>query len=321
MEVFPSPLESARFIAGHSRDVSVDEEGARRVAEGLFDRASAAEFGLAGWKSLHELNPRAASAEAVDWVFLVDTLNFSFWSEQEEQKYLVKYKGIPITSASYFATMTLDQVRHVFRSDTEVPIPLIEERHRVLNESGTVLLEKFGGSFLTCVKMSEKSAQKLLHLVLENFPSYRDEALFEKKKVSFYKRAQILVADTWSVLEGKGHGSFDDISSLTIFADYRIPQVLVHLKAMKYSEELMKKLREGTIFQSGDREEVEIRGCSIWCCALICKHLLELYQKKGQDMREKINAVLLDYHLWDYARDHREEMKDIPFHRVRCIYY
>ncbi|KAF1461624.1 Queuosine salvage protein, partial [Megadyptes antipodes antipodes] len=265
MEVFPSPLESARFIAGNSKDVSVDEEGARRVAESLFDKASAAEFGLAGWKSLHELNPRAASEEAVDWVFLVDTLNFSFWSEQEEQKYMVKYKGktysgywslcaavnralddgIPVTSASYFATMTLDQVRHVFRSDTEVPMPLIEERHQVLNESGTVLLEKFGGSFLTCVKMSEKSAQKLLRLVLENFPSYRDEAVFEKKKVSFYKRAQILVADTWSVLEGKGDGSFDDISSLTIFADYRIPQVLVHLKAMKYSEELMKKLREG----------------------------------------------------------------------------
>lgn len=76
-----------------------------------------------------------------------------------------------------------------------------------------------------------------------------------------------------------------------------------------------------TLFQSGDKEEVEIRGCSIWCCALICKHLQELYQKKGQDMHEKINAVLLDYYLWDYARDHREEMKDIPFHRVRCIYY
>lgn len=92
MEVFPSPLESAKFIAERSKDVSVDEEGARRVAESLFDKASAAEFGLAGWKSLHELNPRAADKEAVDWVFLVDTLNFSFWSEQEERKYLVKYK-------------------------------------------------------------------------------------------------------------------------------------------------------------------------------------------------------------------------------------
>ncbi|KAM8983600.1 queuosine 5'-phosphate N-glycosylase/hydrolase [Ara ararauna] len=341
MEAFLPPLESAKFIADNSKDVSVDEEGARRVAESLFDKVSTAEFGLEGWKSLHELNPQSASKAAVAWVFLVDTLNFSFWSEREEQKYLVKYKGkmysgywslcaavnralddgIPITSASYFATVTLDQVKHIFRSDTEVPIPLIEERHRVLNESGTVLLEKFGGSFLTCVKMSKGSAQKLLHLILENFPSYRDEAVYEKKRVSFYKRAQILVADTWSVLEGKGDGSFEDISSLTIFADYRIPQVLVHLKAMKYSEELMKKLREGTVFQSGDKEEVEIRGCSIWCCALICKHLLELYEKKGQDMRDKINAVLLDYYLWDYAREHREEMKDVPFHQVRSIYY
>ncbi|XP_025944284.1 queuosine 5'-phosphate N-glycosylase/hydrolase isoform X1 [Apteryx mantelli] len=341
MAALPSPLESARFIAERSRDVSVEEEGVRSLAEALFDKVSAEEFGVAGWKCLHELNPRAASEEAVSWVFLVDTLNFSFWSERDDRKCLVKYKGksysgywslcaavnralddgIPITSALYYATMTLEQVRHVFRSDTEVPMPLIEERHRVLNESGTVLLEKFGGSFLTCVKMSEKSAQKLLRLVVENFPSYRDEAVFENKKVSFYKRAQILVADTWSVLEGKGDGCFGDISSLTIFADYRIPQVLVHLKAMKYSEELMKKLHEGVIFQSGDKQEVEIRGCSIWCCALICKHLLELYEKKGQDMSEKINAVLLDYYLWDYARDHREDMKDIPFHRVRCIYY
>lgn len=84
---------------------------------------------------------------------------------------------------------------------------------------------------------------------------------------------------------------------------------------------LLSLVSAGKLFQSGDKEEVEIRGCSIWCCALICKHLQELYRKKGQDMHEKINAVLLDYYLWDYARDHREDMKDIPFHRVRCIYY
>ncbi|NXL90077.1 QSPP protein, partial [Alectura lathami] len=279
--------------------------------------------------------------EAVNWVFLVDTLNFSFWSAGDEQKCVVKYKGkeytgywalcaavnralddgIPITTASYYATMTLEQVRKVFRSDTEVPMPLLEERHQVLNESGTVLMEKFGGSFLSLVKKSKNSAQKLVNLVVKNFPSYRDEAEFQERKVSFYKRAQILVADTWSVLEGKGDGSFEDISSLTIFADYRIPQVLVHLGAMNYSENLMKKLREGTVLQSGDREEVEIRGCSIWCCELICRHLLQLCSMKGRGKRCEINAVLLDYYLWNYARDHREEMKDIPFHRVRSINY
>lgn len=88
-------------------------------------------------------------------------------------------EGTPITSASYYATMTLDQVKHAFRSDSEVPMPLIEERHRVLNEAGTILLEKFGGSFLTCVKESGKSAPKLLQIIVENFPSFRDEATFQ----------------------------------------------------------------------------------------------------------------------------------------------
>lgn len=75
--------------------------------------------------------------------------------------------------------MTLDQVQHIFRSDTDVSMPLIEERHRILNETGKTLLEKFGGSFINCVRKSEKSAQKLMHLVVENFPSYRDVTQFE----------------------------------------------------------------------------------------------------------------------------------------------
>ncbi|XP_054979667.1 queuosine salvage protein isoform X2 [Sorex araneus] len=229
--------------------------------------------------------------------------------------------GIPITSASYYATVTLDQVRHVLRSDTDVPMPLIEERHRILNETGKILLEKFEGSFLNCVRKSGKSAQKLMDLVVENFPSYRDVAEFEGERISFYKRAQILVADTWSVFEGKGDGSFEDISTITMFADYRLPQVLAHLGALKYSDELMEKLRTGEELSNGSRQEVEIRGCSVWCVELIRDHLLELIDKTGEKASREINSILLDYYLWDYARDHREDMKAIPFHRTRCIYY
>lgn len=226
-----------------------------------------------------------------------------------------------MTSASYYATVTLDQVRNIFRSDTAVPMPLLEERHRILNETGKILLEKFGGSFLNCVQKSGKSAQKLMHLIVENFPSYRDEAWFEGKRISFYKRAQILVADTWSVLEGKGDGSFEDISSITMFADYRLPQILAHLGALKYSDELLKKLLEGEMLLNGDKQEVEIRGCSIWCVELIRDCLLELLEKRGETPLIEVNAILLDYHLWDYAREHRDDMKGVPFHRTRCIYY
>ncbi|XP_068830526.1 queuosine 5'-phosphate N-glycosylase/hydrolase [Capricornis sumatraensis] len=341
MDRLLTPRESAKFIAENSRDVFIDDGGVRRVAELLLAKATGPELRIGGWKAIHELNPRGTDEAAVNWVFVTDTLNFSFWSESDEHKCLVGFggktysgywslcaainraldEGIPVTSASYYATVTLDEVRHILRSDTDVPMPLIEERHRILNETGKILLEKFEGSFLNCVQKSDKSAQKLLHLVVENFPSYRDVTQFEGKRISFYKRAQILVADTWSVLEGKGDGCFKDISSITMFADYRLPQVLVYLGALKYSNELLEKLLKGEMLFNGNRQEVEIRGCSVWCVELIRDCLLELIEKKGEKTTGEINSILLDYYLWDYARDHREDMKGIPFHHTRCIYY
>lgn len=77
----------------------------------------------------------------------------------------------------------------------------------------------------------------------------------------------------------------------------------------------------GKMLSYGNRQEVEIRGCSLWCIELIRDCLLELIEKKGEKNSGEINSILLDYYLWDYARDHREDMKEIPFHRTRCIYY
>lgn len=73
----------------------------------------------------------------------------------------------------------MDQLKHILRSDSEFPIPMIKERLEILHQTGKILMEKFGGSFVNCVKMSEKSAVKLMHLVLQNFPSYRDEGVFQ----------------------------------------------------------------------------------------------------------------------------------------------
>ncbi|XP_048448830.1 queuosine salvage protein isoform X1 [Rhincodon typus] len=340
MDALLLPKEAGKFISDNSKDVFILEKGVWKVAEMLFVKRNSKELDATGWKLLHDLNPQTMNEASVNWVFVVDTLNFSFWSENDDHKCLIKYKGkmhsgfwslcaainraldegIPITNASYVANITLDQLKYVLRSDTGVPMPLIEERLKVLKEAGNILLEKFDGSFLNCIKKSENSAQKLLQLVVENFPSYRDETMFQGKKVAFYKRAQILVADIWGLLEGKEDGFFHDIASLTMFADYRIPQVLVHLGAMKYSEKLMEKLKQGVLFQSGDCEEVEIRGCSIWCVELILRCILELGAQKGCT-NAHINSVLIDYYLWDYARDHQKDMEDIPIHHVRCIYY
>lgn len=95
------PRESARFVAERSHDVAVDGAGVRRAAELLLAAASGPALRVDGWRALHELNPRAADEAALGWVFVVDTLNFSFWAEREERRCLVRYGGK--THSGYWA--------------------------------------------------------------------------------------------------------------------------------------------------------------------------------------------------------------------------
>lgn len=68
---------------------------------------------------------------------------------------------------------------------------------------------------------------------------------FKGKRVSFYKRAQILVADSWGIMEARGEADLVNMEWLTMFADYRIPQALVHLGVLRYSDALMQALKNG----------------------------------------------------------------------------
>ena len=129
--------------------------------------------------------------------------------------------GIPITSPKFYASITEKDVKEIFASSSSSEIPLIEHRVRNLHESGRILNEKFGGSFANCIRQCNQSALQLLKLITTEFTSFRDEGLIQGKRVSFYKRAQILVGDIWGLFRGDGLGKFHDIDSLTMFADYR----------------------------------------------------------------------------------------------------
>nr|XP_022300383.1 UPF0553 protein C9orf64-like [Crassostrea virginica]XP_022300384.1 UPF0553 protein C9orf64-like [Crassostrea virginica]XP_022300385.1 UPF0553 protein C9orf64-like [Crassostrea virginica] len=337
-----SPRESAKLIAEHSEDVKIHTEGVDKIAKHMYECAKNNLYNLKSWRTEHELNPQNQDEAALDWIFVADTLNFSFWSDDESHKYCIKYNGkeytgywswcaalnralkngINITDANFYAEITEKKLAEILKSDSDIPIPLLEERVAVLREAGKVLLEKYDGKFSNCVKACNKSAQTLLQSVVRDFPSYRDEADFQGQPVSFYKRAQILVADIWACFEGKDYGEFHDIDTITMFADYRIPQALYHFGALSYSDKLMDYLKEAKRMKSGDRYEIEIRGCSIWATELVAEKTRELIEKDSTLKDVVMNSILIDHYLWDFRRDHAEEMRDnIPFHRIRCIYY
>lgn len=230
-------------------------------------------------------------------------------------------EGVPITDAAYMASVSLEDLGRVLRSDTSTPMPMLAERHRALNEGGAVLLQ-YGGSLRRFLSPpnAEGDARRLIRHIVDNLSSYRDEAEYEGKKIAFYKRAQILLADFWGIMEARGEGSIHNLDYLTMFADYRVPQALVYLGVLRYSDSLMRTLKEGLLLPSGDRREVEIRGCSIWGVERITAELGKLVeQKDGQHCH--INSALIDFYLWPYAKEHSQEMSHIPIHHTRCIYY
>ncbi|ETN80104.1 hypothetical protein NECAME_09424 [Necator americanus] len=201
-------------------------------------------------------------------------------------------------------------------------IPLIDERVKAINESGRVLLEKWNGSFYNCILAAERSAEKLLNIIVEHFESFRDFAEFHGQKVSFLKRAQILVADLYAALKDDDPAcAFPDIGILTMFADYRVPQALAFLGVLEYSNELLEILKSNHCLENGSPEEVELRGASIWGCQRIVTAIQKLRTGEG-DIVRPINAMDVDIFAWVYRRKHAAEIEEkVPFHRTRCIYY
>ena len=105
--------------------------------------------------------------------------------------------------------------------DTTPAFSLLSERTRLLQELGYALqpLE----SFLGFVEKSDYDCTTLVHLITQNLPGFRDEALYDGPQVFFYKRAQILVADLIGAWTELGQDKFKNKQALTMFADYRAP--------------------------------------------------------------------------------------------------
>lgn len=277
--------------------------------------------------------------DAVNWIFVCDTLNFCFWPLQNNLAWTVEEQsgyfglcsalnraittGLQITSPNFYSNITETNARAIFESDDKkLTIPLLQERIQCLQEVGKVLKEKFDSTFVSCILSSKNSAKTLLQIIIDNFPCFRDEAVYQSQRIGVYKRAQILISDIWLNFKGKGYGDFHDIEELTMFADYRVPQVLVYFGALQYSSELYEALSSNVILQNGSQEEIEIRCASIYIVERIKSYLLDLLDKRKQNISKTlINSISIDYYLWDYRRTHAAELEYIPFHKTITKFY
>ena len=220
----------------------------------------------------------------------------------------------------------METVKHVFRSSNNTTLPMLEERMTNLRQVGSVLCQYFDGTFEKVLERADKDVTKLIHIVTSNFSCFNDVGIFESQPVQFQKRVQILIADIWACFEGAGFGEFRDIGQLTMFPDYRVPQSLLFLEVISYTNEFFARIHNEELLPRGEREEMEIRGCSIHAVELISQMLNEASEKVNEasgddETTSRLNSVLIDFYLWDFATENFEQVKEFPEHRTRSIYY
>ncbi|KAI9443614.1 hypothetical protein H4582DRAFT_1209207 [Lactarius indigo] len=376
---------SADFVLESVDDiVQINEDGVAAAAQYVGERLIKDGYTPRTWHThpLHLCPPEPydpahpGTRATLDWIFLISSLNFSFWSQYDGTDYCygVEWRegwdsdhrvvhtgywslvaaldraleeGIPITDPKFYASEercpdTL--IEHVFRAAPQAieGIPLLRERIAIMREVGAILCAGFGGSFQGFIEAFQRqynydaSGLQLAQMVADTFPSFRDEHWFEGRQIFFWKRAQILTAETWaafspapgSASEQQPHPLFPrGIAQLTMFADYRVPQILHHLRLLTYAPALVHTLRTRELLVSGvSREEVAIRAASIVAVERVAAALRADDDGDGA----AVSSVLIDFFLWDLAKrieegeDRIEGVKTqpmLPAHRTRSIWY
>jgi hypothetical protein len=157
-------LEHAQFIVDNGIDVALSRDHIVKAAEHVYTAMQAKAYSTDTW-STHELHPKAKTRETVDFIFTMDLLNFSFWSELDaDTRFAIDYngkrwtgywslvaalrraldEGIPITCPYFWVDEQIcseELFKHIFRSATDEEIPLLQERIACLRKAGHVICE------------------------------------------------------------------------------------------------------------------------------------------------------------------------------------
>jgi hypothetical protein len=260
------------------------------------------------------------------YLFLLDALNYSFWGAP---RWTIDYRGASlngywalaaalkraveedakILDSGFLGSITPSYLSHVLRGQGE--IPMFVERWRNVREVGRVLSSRFGGSAARVVEEADRGAGRLARSFADNFSSFQDTSIYESIAVSFFKRAQILVADIAGSFAGLGWGEFKDIGELTAFADYKLPQLLRAWGILKFDTGLAQRVDAGEELVKDSPEEIEIRAATLWAVEFLRLTLAQL----GRE----VTSVQIDWFLWESSQHAVEGLE--PYHRVRTIYY
>ncbi|MFH1455449.1 MAG: queuosine salvage family protein [archaeon] len=314
-------IESCKFVVDNSQHVKINLKKVEDFCN-YFDHKHIKHWFNEAPFDIKKLSPK----ERLHFLLVFNAISFSYWgdpkwkiqynSKEEDGAYgMIACVGraiennYPILDTQYLSKINKNDFSKILEGN--VQIPLFEDRLNIIREIGSILIKKYDGDFTNIVKEANGDSQKLLNLIVTNFPSFEDEATFKGKRVYFYKRAQLLVADIIQAFEGKDFGKMEQVSELTACADYKLPFVLRRLGIFSYSTYLNEKIDNQIPIDKESEEEIEIRANTIW--------VVELIKQKIKNKIAHADSIHVNDHIWMLGQ--KKLKNDKPYHLTRTTSY
>lgn len=305
-------LDSLLPVIEHSRDVHTNVE---KVIE------------VAGWMAYEELPmpdyalPLGVGAnntdEAIDFILTANSVDTAFTDFSSHIKFQVDYagrnwsdsdalfacmkramdNGLPILQGSFLSQLERPVMERIFAGNIE--IPMLDEKMAIWRQVGTVLTNKYGGSFhnfvTSCSPRLYDQGNGLVDRLELEFPRFNDVSKYDGHTIKFYKLAQLGIWFVYSTLRRTGRFKLDDIDKMTAFADYIVPVALRLLGVTSYSQELEHAINSYQLVPRDSPWEIEIRAHCIYATALMAE---EINKRRPTD--EQIIIPQVDARLWTH---------------------
>jgi len=286
-----NPLHQVRLTCNNvyslSKHVKINDDAITSIANIMIKDGKLSEnveWDSCGWH--YNSDASIQGPLTCQYIFVMDSLNFCFWP----------IEGLEYDTLAMSLKNVLESDNNAFSSDNLISIdenklqswfptyelPLLSERVYRLRELGEAL-QSFNGLASNIVTAADGSAVKLVQLILQYLPGFRDTSIYKGQLIHFYKRAQILVGDIWAAYGrpiSNNQYSFRDMDQLTMFADYRVPQILRNFDILHYSDNLKDKIDRKEEISFGSEEEIEIRACTV----IAVEKLQQCFQKLGSSI-------------------------------------
>ena len=141
----------------------------------------------------------------INFLLLYESINYSFWGtpkwtvgtgeglkDGSDGLLYVMLKYVRENDLNSLYNITYENFKIMLKGNVE--IPFLKERYETLIQNSKIVKEKMSGNFYKSIYSIHKDTE-LFEVIINNFPSFKDEREYEGNNIYFYKLAQLLTSD------------------------------------------------------------------------------------------------------------------------------